>query len=243
MKKIIFVFTILLFVSGCASGGEKSGVTSTSDATQHSTSSVSGGDTTHKTKKIALTFDDGPYGTSTAQILDILKEKKVSATFFILGKQVERFPEQARRMVNEGHIIGNHSYDHAKNLASVSAKVFQNNLGTAESTIIKATGVHPILFRPPYGSLSQTMHDVLKQEGYRNVLWTIDPQDWNYPSSTSDQIVDRVVKKAAPGAIVLLHDGRDTHINFPRDNTVNALPALIDSLKKYGYTFVTIDKL
>ena len=194
-------------------------------------------------EQIALTFDDGPYGTSTAQILSILEQKHVPATFFVMGKNVERFPEEVQRMVRDGHLVGNHSYNHEKNLAELSREKFKANLDMTEEIITRTAGTRPVLFRPPYGLMSETMKHVLEEAGYTLVLWNVDPRDWDYASSTASEIVQRVEKAAKPNAIILLHDGRDTHVNYPRDNTVAALPKIIDGLENKGYTFVTVDKI
>ena len=195
------------------------------------------------TKYVALTFDDGPYGTSTREILNILKEKRVHATFFILGKNVQEFPDEAQREVQEGHEIGNHSYDHSMQLPQMAAADFSANLDRAESAIATSTGLHATLFRPPYGALSPTMRQVLKTDGYSTVLWNVDPTDWDYANSPSDQIIQRVLKAVKPNSVILLHDGRDTQVDFPRDNTVNALPTLIDDLRAEGYEFLTVSEL
>ncbi len=194
-------------------------------------------------KLVALTFDDGPYGTSTAQILDILKKEGVHATFFIIGNNVKKFPEEVQRELREGHAIGNHSLDHSQLLPKMTAIDFQKNLDAAEEIIASTTGMRPTLFRPPYGAMSDTMRTVLIQEGYRSVLWNVDPNDWDYEHSPSNVIVQRVLAGVKPNAIVLMHDGRDTHINYPRDNTVSALPIIIEKLKAEGYTFVTVSEL
>lgn len=198
---------------------------------------------TSSTKLVALTFDDGPYGTSTRQILDILRDKQVRATFFILGKNTEKFPDQVRREVDEGHVIGNHSYDHSAKLPSLATSTFVADLKEAEQAITKASGLRPTLYRPPYGALSQTMRRALASEGYRNVLWNVDPEDWDYEKSPRAEIVKRILATVKPNAIILMHDGRDTHVDYPRDNTVTALPFIIDGLRARGYTFVTVDEL
>jgi peptidoglycan/xylan/chitin deacetylase (PgdA/CDA1 family) len=198
---------------------------------------------TMPTKEVALTFDDGPYGTPTTQILDTLESDHVPATFFLIGKNVEEYPELARREVADGDLIGNHSYDHAQNLAVLSAPLFQANLDEAEETIASATGVHATIFRAPYGSVSPTMRAVLARQGYTIATWNVDPEDWNFTDSSSTAVVDRVLAHVQNNSIILLHDGRDTHVGYPRSNTVDALPILIADLKARGYTFVTVDKL
>lgn len=164
------------------------------------------------------------------------------ATFFVLGNNVWKFPEQVQREIREGHVLGNHSLDHSMDLPKMSAEEFRHNLDIAEDAIATTTGIRPTLFRPPYGALSQTMRAVLKQEKYRTVLWNIDPEDWNQDSS-SDQIVQRILDAAKPNAIILMHDGRDTHVDYPRQNTIDALPRVIEELKERGYTFVSIEAL
>ena len=194
-------------------------------------------------KEIALTFDDGPYGTSTAEVLSILEKEQVHATFFLIGKNVDEYPALAKREVVDGDLIGNHSYDHSMTLASLSPVAFELNLLKAQLSIASSTGVSPTIFRPPYGLLSDTMRKVLSKEGFSIDMWTIDTDDWNYQKSPSATIIKDVLAQAKPNAVILFHDGRDTHVGYPRDNLVSALPIIIDDLKKDGYTFVTIDQL
>lgn len=194
-------------------------------------------------KNIALTFDDGPYGTSTEKILDILKQENIHATFFLIGKNVEEFPSTSKRISNEGHLIGNHSYDHSKNLRTMSTTTFQENIQKAESTILFYTGLKPKFFRPPYGLISAQMYGRLNQEGFKTVLWNIDGMDWDYENTPTATLEKTIIKDAVPNGIILMHDGRDIKINYPRDNTINALAYIIETLKKEGYTFVTVDKI
>ena len=193
------------------------------------------------TKEIALTFDDGPYGTSTAEVLDILEKEHIHATFFLIGKNVEEYPALARREVADGDLIGNHSYDHSKKLATLSQSAFELNLLKAQLAIVSNTGISPTIYRPPYGLLSDAMHKVLVKDGFHTDFWTIDAEDWNYPKSPSALIIKDILAQAKPRAIILFHDGRDTHVDYPRGNLVDALPTIIDDLKKEGYTFVTVD--
>ena len=194
-------------------------------------------------KEVALTFDDGPYGTSTQQVLDILQKEHIHATFFLIGKNVEEYPALAKEIVQEGNVVGNHTYDHPKNLTTMPLAQVSSELAMAESAIASSTGVHAKLFRPPYGSISKALRSEIKKEGYTVVLWNVDPRDWDYASSTSAVIEQYVVAHLKNRMVIVLHDGRDTHINYPRDNLINALPAVIEDLKQRGYTFVTVDKL
>jgi peptidoglycan/xylan/chitin deacetylase (PgdA/CDA1 family) len=196
-------------------------------------------------KVIALTFDDGPYGTSTEKILAILRREHIKATFFVIGKNVEKYPQVMKDIVADGHVIGNHSYNHSKQLQYYSYRAFEKNLKHAESIIVKKTGLHPKFFRPPYGLMSKTMKSVLKHDGYTSIMWNVDPRDWDSENS-STTVEMSVLSAVKPGSIIILHDGHDIHTEYPkhpRENTINALEMLIDTLEKEGYTFVTLDTL
>ncbi|MDB5237416.1 MAG: polysaccharide deacetylase [Parcubacteria group bacterium] len=195
-------------------------------------------------KIVALTFDDGPYGTSTEQVLQILQQEKVHATFFLIGRNVAEFPDEARRIVASGNVIGNHTYTHT-DLSTITNGQALGDIARAQVQIASTTGTRPLLFRPPYGILPNDTRDILKAQGYRIIMWNDDPEDWNYASSTKDAIVSRVLaqEKKNEKLVVILHDGRDTHINYPRQNMIQALPVVIENLKQQGYVFVTADKL
>jgi peptidoglycan/xylan/chitin deacetylase (PgdA/CDA1 family) len=189
-----------------------------------------------------LTFDDGPYGNPTNQILDILKEKKVVATFFVVGNNVEKYPDIAQRELTEGHIVGNHSYDHA-DMGNYSALKVHANLKKSEEAIIGAIGVAPALFRAPYGTTSPIMFTELAKENFTYVGWNEDPDDWNFNDEPSEKILKDVLKNAQPNGVIILHDGRDIQISYPRSNTISALPFIIDHLRNRGFTFTTVDKM
>ncbi len=194
-------------------------------------------------KDIALTFDDGPYGTSTEEVLAILNREHIHATFFLIGKNVLEFPAEARDELADGDIIGNHSYDHSEYLAQMAPAEFADNLTEAETAIASTTGVFPRFFRAPYGNTSPALLRELSDKGYVFVSWNSDPRDWDYANSPSDQILKTVLASATPNGIILLHDGRDVLKNYPRDNMIAALPQIIASLKSEGYTFVTLEAL
>lgn len=194
-------------------------------------------------KKVALTFDDGPYGTSTIEILDILQKEQIPATFFLIGKNVEKYPSIAKRIVTDGHSVGNHTYDHPQNLPYLPKAQIADELGRTDVAIASTTGVHTKLFRPPYGRINKRLRNILKTDGYKVVLWNVDPVDWNYPSSTSKLIEQRITQQEKTNMTIVMHDGRDTKINYSRINLIQALPTVIESLEKEGYAFVTADKL
>ncbi len=185
-------------------------------------------------KRVAITFDDGPSFLSTKQILAILKEKDVRATFFVIGKNVQRYPELARAIIADGNVIANHSYDHSRFLAFISNRKLDTELDLTEKSIFDATGLHAILFRAPYGYASSDMYKELIRKGYTVVRWSVDPTDWSIRRSAPD-IVKIVLKEARPNGIILLHEGHP--------HTIKALPEIIDALRNNGYQFVTVDQI
>jgi peptidoglycan/xylan/chitin deacetylase (PgdA/CDA1 family) len=196
----------------------------------------------HHFKYVALTFDDGPDPVYTPEILDILKEKDVRATFFLIGRNVQDYSEIARRMVEEGHSIGSHTYSH-KSLIPLTAKSTYNEIKNAEVAIEEATGIRPTLFRPPRGVYSGYARELLKEERYTIVLWDLSAVDW--AELAPKKIVANVVNKVKPGSIILLHDSGDliTYRGGDRHSTVKALPEIIDKLRAQGYEFITIDQM
>ncbi|MFM2331019.1 MAG: hypothetical protein RLZZ26_526 [Candidatus Parcubacteria bacterium] len=194
-------------------------------------------------KQVALTFDDGPYGAPTVEILNTLEGEHVPATFFLIGRNVEEYPELAKREAADGDLIGNHTEDHSITLASSTAEAFKADLDKAAEIIASTTGVRTTFFRPPYGNMSETMREVLRKEGYKTVMWNDDARDWDFSGSPTETVVSRILSQVKPDSIIVLHDGRDTRVGYPRSNTVNAVRIIIADLKKEGYTFVTVDKL
>src|SRR5438477_3479402 len=201
-------------------------------------------------KLVALTFDDGHYGKATSQILDILKKERVQATFFLLGMNVEKYPAIAKRIVNEGHVIGNHSYSHSEFLSKMPAVDFEADVRHAENLIVDATGLHPRYFRPPFGMHTPSMDQQLKDMGYFVVLWNVGTGTTagDYDQGTSSEaIVEQIIRNTLKGKkrqqIILLHDGRDVQIGYSRQNVIQALPRVIDKLKERGYRFVTVEQI
>jgi len=191
---------------------------------------------------VAITFDDGPDPSYTPQILDILKQYNVKATFFMVGRQVERHPEIARRIVAEGHEIGNHTYSHY-NLFRAPPERIREEILEGERAIRAITGVKTALFRPPRGLYDENVMQVLRQKGYNLVLWSVSSEDWA-EISTRD-IVANIMRRAGPGDILLFHDSGNL-IRFERGNrlnTVQALPLIIEGLQRQGYTFVTVTQM
>ena len=182
-------------------------------------------------KVVALTFDDGPDPAFTVPILDILKQKQVKATFFVIGQNARQNPSLLRRMIKEGHEIGNHSYTHNYNHNKMVAEIMQT-----DEVVYTVTGMHTHFYRPPGGFVSKSLIEAIKNKGYIYTLWSIDSKDWRRPGV--DRIVNNVLNNISPGAIVLFHDGGGF-----RSQTVEALGRVIDVLRTDGYRFVTLSEL
>ena len=186
-------------------------------------------------REIALTFDDGPNPYYTPQILTILQQFGVKATFFDVGYLVADYPNIVRQEYHQGNIVGNHSWSHPV-LTYFSAQGIKSQL-TSTTNIIQATiGVRPSFFRPPYGAINNTVLAQARNLHYTTVLWDGSSADWNLPGVNA--IVSRIVHYARNGAILLLHDGGGN-----RAQTVTALPIIIATLKSRGFKFVTIQQL
>ncbi len=182
-----------------------------------------------RVKKVALTFDDGPNPEYTEKLLDGLKERGVKATFFVLGEEVEKYPSLVRRASEEGHVIGVHAYRHV-NLRQLSTEQAAEQLDRTAEAIRAACGVSPCYIRPPYGCWNEALED---QVQLVEVLWDIDPRDW--ATTSSEQVVQRIVSEVRENSIILLHDASES--------SVTAALQCVDRLRAEGYTFVTIDEL
>lgn len=180
-------------------------------------------------KKIALTFDDGPDSEYTPMLLDGLAERKVKATFFVIGKQAEAQPEVMERLVKEGHLIGNHTYNHV-DIRHMTASAAKEEIIKANEVIAKYTGEEPCFLRPPFGSGSSKLE---KEIEMIPVLWTIDTMDWSCKNES--KICSTVYREIKENSIILMHDEYPT--------TVRAALSIIDKLQKDGYEFVTVDKI
>jgi len=191
-------------------------------------------------KKVALTFDDGPSDPYTGEILDVLKEHDVKATFFLLGRNAEKYPDLAQRIVREGHVIGNHSFSHS-DMAFFFKRRSLREIDQAENSIFRITGVRPTLFRPPHGRYSPGLLKLTRAEGLLTVEWSVSPKDWAQPSAA--KIVKRVLNQVRNGSIILLHDGHPDTEPGNRLHTVMALPTLIAALRAEGYELVTVPEL
>lgn len=188
--------------------------------------------------QVALTFDDGPDATYTPQILEILQEKGVPATFFVVGKQIEEYPEMMKRIVDEGHALGNHSFTHAQFPNITTSGVLQE-LRNTQLAIDRVVGRKPDLFRPPYGAITRADEELAHDKGFRIVTWSVDTLDWTGVSG--NEIFSIVQQEIQPGGIILQHN-IDANPGM-LDGTVEALPLIIDDLHAKGYSFVTVQTL
>ncbi len=179
-------------------------------------------------KCIALTFDDGP-GAYTPELLDELQRQNVPATFFVLGSLAKANPKVVKRMTDEGHQVGPHSWGH-KQLTRLSPQAAADDINRTNDTITAITGIRPTAMRPPYGSTNDA---IITAVNMPEIIWSVDPQDWEYQSTS--HVSNHVISQAGRGAIVLMHDIYGT--------TVDAVPSIINSFKEQGYTMVTIDQM
>lgn len=190
---------------------------------------VSASATPIEAPKIALTFDDGPSAVWTPALLDGLKERGVKATFFLIGENADKNPEIVKRMAEEGHLIGNHTYHHVE-LIKVSENEARLELADTSAVIVRITGKEPEYMRPPFGTWQRKLEQDIQM---LPVLWTIDPLDWT--TENQDEIVNKVVTEAEENDIILLHDCYKS--------SVEAGLRIVDILQEEGFVFVTVDEL
>lgn len=182
---------------------------------------------------VALTFDDGPHPEFTPKLLDILRDSGVRATFYVVGRNVEAYPEIARRIVSEGHEIANHSWSHPS-LTSLDGRSLRQEVEKANDAIVRATGRRPKSMRPPYGAINKRVRRaILRDQGLDMVFWSCDPLDWERPEA--EVVRQRMVECVEPGDILLAHD--------IHPGSVEAIPGIIQDLDDKGYEFATVSEL
>jgi peptidoglycan/xylan/chitin deacetylase (PgdA/CDA1 family) len=185
------------------------------------------------TPHLALTFDDGPHGSLTPRLLDTLAQRQVKATFYVIGRNVEAHPEIARRIVEEGHEIANHTWSHPA-LSGLSASRVAEELRRTHQVVLETTGYRMTNLRPPYGAYTERVREVaFNGHGYDTIMWSVDPLDWKRPGA--EVVRRRMVEGATPGGILLAHD--------IHPGTIDAMPGTIKDLKGKGYGFATVSQL
>jgi peptidoglycan/xylan/chitin deacetylase (PgdA/CDA1 family) len=180
---------------------------------------------------VALTFDDGPHPTWTPQVLDVLDQLQVKATFFVVGDNVRRYPGLVAEIQRRGHSVQNHSYTHA-DLVTLDNEAVTQEIRRTTAEIQAAGAPGPHCLRPPYGSYDQRIDLLAAAENLELLLWDVDPRDWSRPGVPT--IVDRATQ-AGSGDIILFHDG-----GGDRSQTVAALPEVVNVLRERGYGFQTL---
>jgi peptidoglycan/xylan/chitin deacetylase (PgdA/CDA1 family) len=188
-------------------------------------------------KVIALTFDDGPNPLYTPQILRLLKQNDVKATFFLVGARAEKNPGIVKEIVAEGHAIGNHTYTHPHNITADNPLQMDEEIKKCDAALRRITHLRPTLFRPPLGRTDPQELRLAQHDGYRTVLWTVCGDHHDAP--TPQLMAQRILQRVRPGAILLLHDGSPPD----RSMDVTATSLLLPQLLKQGYRFVTLPEL
>jgi peptidoglycan/xylan/chitin deacetylase (PgdA/CDA1 family) len=188
------------------------------------------GDTTRR--RVALTFDDGPSRENTPRILDVLAAHDVHVTFFVLGNRVDKMPDLVARIDDEGHEIGNHTWSHPS-MRSLWPSALREELESTNARVAEITGKRPTLVRPPFGRYPPSALPVFAELGLDAVLWSVDSLDWD--AEDPQVIAARVVRRATPGSIILLHDRTSA--------TVKALPEIIRGLRQRGFEIVPVSSM
>ncbi len=202
-------------------------------------------------REVALTYDDGPNPPYTDRILDVLHAERVPATFFVVGRAAVAYPATIRRIVRDGHTLGNHTWDHP-HLIVQTRRMMRTELDRTDAAIAKITGQHTTLMRPPFGIRDFAVINEAHKLGYRVVMWSVPlPRDWEQPGDAT--IARRVTQYVTDGSIIVLHDGnrgwlcgrdrRMTPRDCDRSQDVAATRQIVDTLRGRGYRFVTIPQL
>lgn len=182
---------------------------------------------------VAMSFDDGPHPELTPKLLDMLKERGIKATFYVVGRNVAQYPDVARRIVAEGHEIANHTWSHPS-LTKLSAARVAKEIESTTEAITGATGVKPTTLRPPYGATNAALNRRINDEfGLKVAMWSVDPQDWKIRKAS--HVSSHIIERAVAGDIILAHD--------IHPSTVAAMPQTLDALAAKGLKFVTVAEL
>ncbi len=182
---------------------------------------------------IAMTFDDGPHAQNTPRLLDMLKQRGIKATFFVIGQCAAEYPQIMARIAAEGHEVGNHSWSHPQ-LSKMGENSVTEQLEKTHEVIAQTTGAAPRLMRPPFGSFTTNQRAwAAHRWGYKCILWDVDPLDWKVRNA--EHVKNEILKATVAGSIVLSHDIHKT--------TVDAMPATLDALTARGFKFVTVSEL
>jgi peptidoglycan/xylan/chitin deacetylase (PgdA/CDA1 family) len=191
--------------------------------------------------QVALTFDDGPHPEATPAILDALGDLGARAAFFVIGSHAARWPALVRRIADEGHVIGNHSYDHHRWGSMWGVRYWRDQIGRTQELIASVTGLRPAYFRPPMGFKSLNVSWVLRSAGLTQVTYSL--RGFDGFATTPERILERLLPNATAGDIIALHDGRDPYVDRPRLATRDSIRPLIHGLRERGLEMVRLDRL
>lgn len=182
---------------------------------------------------VAITFDDGPHATNTPHLLDILAKRNIKATFFVLGECAAEHPQILKRIAEEGHEIGNHSWSHPS-FAKMSNEGVRGQIERTQSLIQSTTGKRPSILRPPYGAITPAERQwITKDLGLKIIMWSVDPLDWKFRDA--GRVQKSILSQTKFGDIILAHD--------IHPSTIDAMPATLDGLLARGFKFVTVSEL
>lgn len=191
--------------------------------------------------RVALTFDDGPDTVFTPRILDVLERTGTRASFYVIGNRADSLPDLVTRMARVGGEVGNHAYEERHlDLRQIRPEEILRSLSQTHETITRITGQAPVTFRPPFGFYNSFVLSTAQRFGYVTVLWDVDSLDWQ--SLSAQQIIENVLPRVQNGSIILMHSGT-TLPGEDLTGTVNALPTIIDDLRRRGFSLVTVAEL
>jgi peptidoglycan/xylan/chitin deacetylase (PgdA/CDA1 family) len=191
-------------------------------------------------RQIALTYDDGPNDPHTLRLLEVLARHNVKATFFLIGRYVQRYPQIAHEIIQAGHSVGNHTFTHPLLIFKTETEI-RSQLSDCRSALQDAIGEHSNLFRPPFGGRRPAVLRVARELGMQAVMWNVTGYDWNAPPAAV--IEKKIVSQIRGGDVILLHDGGHKQISADRSQTVLATDHLIPRYKTEGYELPTIPQM
>lgn len=193
-----------------------------------------------ESRKLALTFDDGPNDPHTLELLEVLAHHQVRATFFMIGRYVQQRPDIARAVADAGHVVANHTFHHP-NLIFSSQHQVRREIEECERALANSVGEHSLLFRPPYGGRTPGVLRAVRRAAYEPVMWSVTAWDWN--ARSADEIVRAARRQIRGGDVILLHDGGHQQMGADRSHTVRATDTIIRRYKDEGFDFVTIPQM
>lgn len=192
-------------------------------------------------RSVALTFDDGPTPSATDRVLDILRDLEVKATFFVIGRNVERHPKLLARIAAEGHLVGNHTQDHRRLGVLRGWRFWREQIEQADVAIARVLGDKPLFFRPPIGHKTPLTLAAAARLGHPSVTWSV--RGWDGVPTTSRRILDHVIPRCVAGSIILLHDGAEPDRQRDPTATIESIEPLVRSLRKRGLMPTRLDEL